>query len=339
MSFDWITFFSSRHIPYVTRGKNVSPGYAGIRCPFCRDDDPSTHLVVSLTRGSWHCWRNKSHSGSSPARLITVLIGCSLAEAKAIAGERYSLVPENLLSTVAARLGKAPPEEDTDLGFPEEFRAFASRASARPYLAYLRDRGFSLQTQDFTDRYGMYYAVDGDQRGRVIFTVVYRGDLVGWTGRTVYGREPRYKAEGAVASRHLLWYDELEVRAIEWAHTLILVEGPFDALKVDMLGRPEGITATCCFTSRPTKGRIERPSDAQMEKLIRVLPRFERKYLLLDYGTISSSFATLDELRILGLEARWLPSSLKDPGELRTTRQLLSIIEETHAHHHDHARL
>ena len=82
--------------------------------------------------------------------------------------------------------------------------------------------------------------------GRIIFGV--RDDaanLVALTARAITGRlQPRYLAEGPV-DRYLMWTDRMPPKA----KTLVLTEGPFDALKVNLLGNPIGIWATCCMTS------------------------------------------------------------------------------------------
>ena len=90
------------------------------------------------------------------------------------------------------------------------------------------------------------------------------------------------------------------------ADTLVLCEGPFDALKVDVLGRDYGIAATCFFTSAPT--------DAQIALLHDLCPQFRRKVLLLDRGTLALAMRVNSRLAGLGVITREVSGDLKDPG-------------------------
>jgi hypothetical protein len=109
----------------------------------------------------------------------------------------------------------------------------------------------------------------------------------------------------APINNYLLWWDHL----IDCdADTIILVEGPFDALKVTTLGWTRGIVATCFFT--------QSPGPLQIDLLHELLPKFEKKYLLLDQGTLPALITIASELQTLGVEPLRLPIGVKDPGEL-----------------------
>jgi hypothetical protein len=182
-----------------------------------------------------------------------------------------------------------------------------------------------------TKRYNLRYATQGPYKRRVIFPITFEGKLVSWTGRAIdKGTEIRYKTLSADPERatregcgqalgpitdYLLWYDR--VMSAD-ADTLIICEGPFDACKVDVLGRREGIVATCVFTSRPT--------NRQIELLHTMLPRFKRKYLLLDRGTLPTQLAVQGELVGLGLQLAELPRGLKDPGQFVDRQQLRQMF-------------
>ena len=88
------------------------------------------------------------------------------------------------------------------------------------------------------DPYDVFFDASGGRfHGRIIFVI--RADaerIVGFTGRAVSPRmEPRYLFEGATDAT-LLWSYKFPKRA----HTLVLCEGPFDALKVNVLGNRAG---------------------------------------------------------------------------------------------------
>src|SRR4051812_32041661 len=89
MKFDWERFFRKHNIRYVTSGKNTKSGEYSIPCPWCNrtsNKDPSEHLGVNPSTGSFFCWRNNKHRGNQPVYLIMHLIGCSNTEACEIYG-------------------------------------------------------------------------------------------------------------------------------------------------------------------------------------------------------------------------------------------------------------
>ena len=47
--------FEDFYVPFITEGKNCSPGWVTVHCPYC--DDPSTHLGYNLSRDYFRCWR------------------------------------------------------------------------------------------------------------------------------------------------------------------------------------------------------------------------------------------------------------------------------------------
>lgn len=305
---DWPTILRQHRIEFIEAGKNIGRGHIGVKCPFCGTADPSHHMSISLNGRGWHCWRNTRHSGSNPAWLLAALLRISQEEAKAILGPAFTPVPVNHFAQSVIDKIK-PPEvpEPPPILLPEEFRNFAERPSVRPFLFYLHQRGFDPQPMArWTDAYQMYYAARGKFHGRILFTVTEEDKLVGWTGRTINPYEPiRYRTHGRL-SQHLLWQDKLLGHS--QPDILLLVEGPFDALKIWALGADRGILATCFFTAAP--------SQIQIGKLYQIRQRFRRCYLVLDQGAVASIISTGHLLRGLEIQSLWLPKQLKDPGEL-----------------------
>ena len=152
---DWLRFLESNRITYDTRGKNVSGNHVAIACPWCGGDDPSRHLAINLDGAGWHCWRNRQHRGRSPVNLICALIHCSVAEAKNIAGERNSIVPDNLAEIVKSMLQSDKPENET-LTLPSWFRPFQRQYTSQRFVQYLRSRGFPLPVETITKEHDMY---------------------------------------------------------------------------------------------------------------------------------------------------------------------------------------
>lgn len=331
MAFQWVQFFESHHIHYATSGPNVSRGHVAVHCPFCGAQDPSQHMSVNLKHAGWNCWRNDNHSGKSPVYLVQALLACSRERAQAIVGESV-FIPDDFLGTV---MGLVAPQQTVvrkPIKLPAEFKRFdAHLPSARRYVEYLTgpDRQFTLnQVHRMTTRYGLRYATQGKFAGRIIFPVTFEGQLMTYTGRTIYkDTELRYKtlsydpeleevpAVGPI-SDYLLFYDQL----IENDHdcdTLVFCEGPFDALKVNVIGRRHGIAATCFFTASPSQGQIDLAGD--------LVDVFKHRYLMLDRNTLAVALRTQIDMSTLIHKVLTLPKHIKDPG-LLDERSLLQIV-------------
>jgi hypothetical protein len=325
MRFDWPQFLTRNRIDYVTSGPNVARGKIAIRCPWCGQADPSQHMAITLTTGAWKCWRNREHRGLQPTRLVATLLRCDLDQAKALVyGEGSVQLPDDFLSRVNGVLSPQTVQHSskTKLTMPREFLPFKDLPSARPFIQYLIGRGFDIGTIfSLTKDYGIRYANYGPFESRIILPVHFDGQLVNWTARTISRRERlRYKTlsveydnRGAPAavgpiSNYLLWYDQLT----SWSRdTLVLCEGPFDALKLNILGRQHGIAATCVFTSRPTR--------SQVDLLHELVPKYKRCILMLDADMQAIAFRVGAELSSLHVEVRQLPRGVKDPAELNAS--------------------
>lgn len=318
---DWPRFFSEYGITSVDRGHGVGKNQIGIRCPFCTDDE-GYHMSVSLEGKGWRCWRNPTqHFGRSPVGLICQLIGCSFEEGRRLAGGGTVLADG---SAKLAEMKLAFNDEDYEvpqaraltLTMPDEFRQFEGKRSSVPYVNYLLGRDIhELEAI----KYGLRYATHGEQRGRIIFPIYYHDTLVSWTGRSISDREPlRYKEcsqelAGVKAKDYLLWYDMLMRTKCP---TLVITEGPFDALKVNVLGEWRA-RATCCFGIWPT--------DRQIDLMHTMLPRFARCLILLDRAAEAMALRLQAALMPFRTTIARLPDHVKDPGEL-SRGQLLDII-------------
>jgi hypothetical protein len=327
--FDWIAFLDQNGIDYITTGPNVSKGNIYIKCPECGQGDPSHHMGISLSGQGWACWRDRSHSGKSAARLVKMLIGCSWDRAYMLVGD-HTAIPTDIEASVRALLNLSTNDEPLarTLSLPPEFRTIRDTPSARIYRAYLLGRGYSEKQMDrMSVRYGVRYCTKGDFRGRIIFPIHYEKKLVNWTGRTIYPNETlRYKtltvdkdhatvcAVGNI-NKYLLWYDDLME---DDNHTIVVVEGPFDALRIRMLGRAVGITSTCFFTSSLSR--------YQTDLLFDVLPKYQKRILLLDQGTVAKAQKVKRDIEALGIDVMYLPKGIDDPGDL-TRKQFHRLFD------------
>lgn len=313
MSFDWKQLLDQRGIPYIPNGRHD----IDIGCPWCDPGNPQHYiLTVSLRGRGWHCWKDRSHRGIRNARLIAALLHIGLAEARSLAGERYQ-IRDDLGSEVERLLAGASPDGVSrfrPLELPPEFRPFRAEPAAAPFIRYLTLRGFKrADILRFTENYGMYYARDGKQRYRVVFTLWLDGQLRAWSGRSIaYESDIRYltsspaKDGGDSVGNNLLWFNDL----MRGGERLLLVEGPFDALKLRVLGQP----STCFFTARPSR--------AQIELLHDLLPRYRSTILLLDRGTLPTAISVRNQLAGARVQIATLPPHLKDPAEISALSDL-----------------
>jgi hypothetical protein len=324
MAVEWLSLLSAHGIEYVTTGPNVGPGFIAVHCPFCGPADPSQHMTVRLNGRGWRCWRHPDHRGTNPAYLLAALLGVPMAQAQALIGpDTLQAIPEDWFGQVKATF--EPQDEAPEvLELPPEFkRIVVDSPSARRHVDYLRGRGFrTVEIMRFSDWYDIRYASMGDYKGRAIFLVFHQRKLIAWTGRSIYPNAfLRYDSEGELGQT-LLWYDRLRRyhgpdRRNAPPHTLVLCEGPFDALKVRVKGRRHGIAATCFFTSAPTA--------TQLDLLHELVPEFKRTFLLLDSSATAVTLRVAEQLSLIGVMPLHLPAKYKDPGEL-DEKALLALV-------------
>ena len=323
---DWVNLFEKRNVEHVFSGPNVAKNHVAIKCPFCGDLDPSQHLGINLETGEWGCWRDVTHRGTKPHRLLYQLFRLSFEEVDSLLGNigiKVSDFDERMrkLRGVGddvvgddARLEKIP--------LPKEFRKLIDSPPTRIFLNYIKERGFS-DPAGVARFYRLYYSRAGNFRRRIIIPINYFGNLVSWTGRHIGSNEIRYKTltmSGEDESKALMPSSGvvLEVSRIwEGGKTLIITEGPFDAIKLDWFLKEEKIRATCLF------GKVI--SKNQSYHLSEILKGFKKVVILLDAGEVRSSFMVKSflqassscRIRILDLgKSSILCSNARDPADL-----------------------
>lgn len=329
---DWLGFLQTNNIHYATSGPNVAKNHVCIHCIWCGSSDEGQHLSISLTGQGFRCWRQPRHAGRNPAKLIQALLNCSWDQAEQLAGQAKTL-PNDFLNKVKASIIKS--DISPRVAYPKiplEFKPLSPKPSCRPFVDYLRRRSFTDQNifEDTVD-YDIYYAKQGNYRGRIVFTIWHEGKLCGWTGRTVYDQEQlRYKTltsdaekakdNGEIAapnpvSYYLLFSDLIQERD---ADTLVLVEGPFDAWRVNLLGESIGAAATCFFTSTLSR--------EQLNLLHALRPKFKKCVLLLDQNTFTKAARIKSDMAALDISVKRLPATIKDPGEIKSVKELQMVL-------------
>lgn len=326
--FDWISFLKQHRIPYVTEGPNFSKKMrCNVRCPFCGDADPSEHMGVA-DAGWWGCLRNGAHRGRSPHVLIQKLLGCSIEEAKRLAGTEEKLTPttDELAKSFEAlkrMSGIASVSTPRKLEFLPEFKPLMNDSPfAGAFISYLLERGFrEPQIRWLAKNYHLHYATRGPYAYRLIVPVYDRyGTLLTWTGRSIQpdaavryktlrvGGDPDWKGPVALAADKETVLGLPVLYAALNPKVLVLVEGPFDALKISAFGWALGVYGAALF------GLNVSPS--QVSEVLELSRRYTKVFLLLDRG------AELHRLRLASLLATASPEIISvgdaydDPGDM-----------------------
>ena len=329
--FDWITFFEQRNIEYQPSRR----GWVDIWCPWCGGYG-THHLGVDTKIGGYHCWHGNTHRGFSPARLVQALLGCSSAEAARIVGKDASATFVKSDDTFATdslrRLGivsDSPPQQSDKLSFLPEFVPIKDAGLCRPLvLPYLQQRGYDRGAAvQLAKRYGLRFAPNGKFSYRIIVPIYIDGVLVNWTGRTIaMSDELRYKSlstdpekaaeQGLPTALKNIKHTFLDLDSIrQGGKLLVLTEGPFDALRVGILGESYGIRSTCLFGKEVSANLID--------VLAPMLSRDDEVVALFDRDASFDAFLRFpEEMQIKSLN---LPRGVKDPAEL-TERQFYELL-------------
>lgn len=312
MTFDFEQFFQRSGIEYIASGKNVKHGNINVHCPWCGAADPSQHLGINLTTGQWGCWRDTRHRGVHPERLLVALARITWEEAKALVdGGKATDVGFGTIKDRAAKLLAAAVEPPKSLGdaprvkWEEGIRKIGTGHFDERFVSYLRHRGFHKPTR-LIRRHSLRCALSGRWRHRLIFPFKMNGRLLGWTGRAIGLAEMRYVSypSNEVVKQLLYGYDE----ALEGGRALAVVEGPLDRLKVHEYARKLEVKAVSTLGVNV--------SDAQVELLLRLAPRFDKVLVLGDGNALGQALRLTTRLPGCGASIVAPPAGVEDPGAM-----------------------
>jgi len=310
---DWPQFFESHGIDYVTGpAENVRAGHLGINCPLC-PDDTKHHYSVSLDGKVRGCWRSPDHWMGSAA-LVATLSGVSFSKAREMIGTGDLMAtgtsPAALLAQLTAGNLKMVRKSLRMCTSFERFHVEPSRPERR-FHDYMKQRGFPHPGR-VAREHGLRWCAEGEWKGRIIFPIWVDGKLVAWTGRTISSRaQPRYKAEPpGDGLSGLLW----ESREVAPKDTLVIVEGPFDALKVAW---SLDVTVVALMTNSAGAEKLER--------LVHLGSRASRTVILLDQNTEAQALRLASDLAVIHPEVLYLPAGVKDPGEMTPEQVLFTV--------------
>lgn len=327
-AFDWRSFCSQYSVHFVTSGPNTARGHISVNCPFCGKSDPSQHMGLSLSKREpvWGCLRNSGHRGRNPRRLVQKLLGCTFEEAQRIVDVQQSASNEGDLEASIARLQEsaeleqeAPARIRKALAWPKEFREVVPSVNSysKKFLAYVQSRGFSEEDAvEVCGRYLLHYSLTGDQAWRLIFPIFNfassylhgEQELAGWTGRDIRdGAWLRYRTSVDLPNE-VVYNSHLAFNSMN--RTLVIVEGPVDAVKMDYYGAKQGVSAVATLgTALPAERKAA---------LAMLIPKFNRVFCLFDEETLAVATELVGELsEIARQEVKlWQPPAGKDAGAM-----------------------
>lgn len=222
---------------YRVRLKRVRKDYLRGLCPLPTHGSKQSResFGVDTGRKVWACHSTsccqarQGKVGGNILDLVACMEACSIREAglrlRAWSGASGETgLPDQLVSK-GKRSGRSQEE------LPR--LSFTLRLQWHPYL---EQRGIQRQTAAW---FGVgYYGGSGFLRGRMVFPIHdERGELVGYAGRTMDGREPRYLFPPGFRKSQVVFnlHRAVEV-ATRQGGVAIVVEGFFDCLKVHQAG-------------------------------------------------------------------------------------------------------
>ena len=208
------------------------------------------------------------------------------------------------------------------LQLPEHFKPVVPGGYAEYFLSYLRGRGFDDPVR-MAQRYALHYSFRDKWKWRLIIPFYEAGDLVGWTGRSIDSRvalryltlpndvEAAKRLGSAPAIAQMDRYVWRMDKVLRGGRTLVIVEGPMDALKLDWYTEDRAVVVTCCFGM---------PKPAQTEFLGRAARGYEKVLVVLDPDAQDKGWALADQIEELSgdhVDAVAIePLGAEDPGAM-----------------------
>lgn len=205
-------FLQDYSIPYILRGKNLTPGMVGCNCPFC--GDTNYHGAFSPDGRRFYCWRC---SGNSVSKTLRAMTGLSWQE--------YNKVIEDYDGTGALHQNLNKTAKGSNLVLPG--------IPLIPYdRKYLKKRGFDPEY--LAEKYGLKSGgIVGDWAFRILIPVYYKGKLVTWQGRDTTGNEERIRYKTLSIEKSVMNPKSVLFNLDNCKQDRIMVvEGPFDAMRL-----------------------------------------------------------------------------------------------------------
>jgi hypothetical protein len=218
--FDIVKLCQNNGIEFSTTGKNIKPGWIGLKCCFC--NDTSNHLGFG-PNGEVNCWRCGGHS---TADTVAGLLRISKDEAWAVV-KQYGGAP---------RRAEDGTEEPVRIGTKKFKHPSSTGPMTGIHRRYLESRRFDPDELERTWRLlgtGPVALLDGlNFKFRVIAPIFWNGAEVSFQARDVTGQHQlRYitcPKEREVVFHKKILYGLQD----EWRETGIIVEGITDVWRL-----------------------------------------------------------------------------------------------------------
>ena len=278
-----------RKLPALRRCLGDSSGYGAevsFFCPLpgpegCDGKHHKPKLSVNLDSDKWHCWVC-GQGGHNILRLL------------ALGGREHQDYIDYAAEVERPR--EVVAKEYDQVRLPKEFRPLSVPSASLYYrqaIAYMANRGILA---DDILTYKLGWAEDGPLRERIIFpSFDEHGGLDFVVGRGIWERvQPPYLTNGRY-DKDIIFNDIL----VDWTRPIVLVEGPFDAIKA-------GTNAI------PLQGKFM--GDRLRDKII---ARRATVYLALDEDAAADTLRLAKQLHGYGIEiclVEW--RGAKDPGDM-----------------------
>jgi len=230
--FDFHGYIISRFSPVIETSEEDR---VRVWCPMC--DDDSGHLYVLLSAGLPYCQRCK-YNPKSPIRFIADLENISFSEVIRMCGDSFSHIDVSVEEVVDDLFADEEEEffEYEVLDFDNTFLPIFEKTNIAPLDSalmkaqnYILGRGL---TPELVNDYGIKYCYEGQYAGRIIVPCFYKGDLVTFVARDVFGASSRkyLNPKGNKQSDFLFNIDSV------CSDSIILTEGVFDAINASLVG-------------------------------------------------------------------------------------------------------
>jgi hypothetical protein len=315
---EWRRILEEHRVPYKDSGPSTKRDNIYIECPWCRDG--SQHLGMAETAPfRWGCWKDTSHRGRRPQRLLMTLLRVDFDTATRIAGLDVSRADLSELTTMLAGLGVVSKFDPAPLlEYPRPPGVFALRPKGKRsqrFLRYLEQRGLP---RDCASRYRLQGSDHpaSEWRDRLCLPICSPAGLqVGLTGRHVGKHPQRYHTLPSSSPNACLFNAEHATGG----RVLALCEGPLDALTLDWAAHTGHLEASSIAMMGLTLGH------GQVDMLTALASRYRAVVLIPDPSALAQGLALQRQLP-LDISVAQLPEGVGDPGDL-TPRQAHTFMK------------
>lgn len=285
-------------ISHAVSGKNTSPKFINIQCPFCADS--STHGGFHRTDGYYNCWLCGHHSLSETIR---ELLGIDLYQAIRIL-KKYQ---ERPYTKGLRGISEESKEIISKVSFP-----MGTSKLKKIHKEYLKKRNFNPNQLEKEWRIlGTEYL--GNYKFRIVIPIYFNGNLVSYQARDITGESGlRYKAcsknNEILHHKHLLYgLDKIK------SDKIIVCEGIFDCWR---LGKGAVATFGIEYTTK---------------QLLLLAAGFSKIFILFDseFQAQKQADKLASELVGLGRDVEILDIEKGDPADLsdKEAREIMELVE------------